>query len=174
VAGSFAVPSFDAGVAATIIDPTTNASFRAGSDAAQGQKWRDSGSQGIVFDFQKMKLDGPMDQAVAYLSFWVYSTKQLDNFLAESNLPKLTLVAHCDDGAEIWLNGKSIGKSSHRGPLESNSFTIPNVLLQKGWNHFLVKVVQDTGRWEFSARFTCDQPEYLDSLNSALEKPAGD
>jgi beta-galactosidase len=172
VAGSFPVSSFDEGLAASVIDPSSGPSIHAGAKAPQGRVWTVSQNNGTVFDFKKLKLPGPTDLAVAYLSFWVFSTKQLDNFLAESNLPKLSIAAASDDSAEIWLNGKSIAKNLHRGPIEMNKFQVPSVLLQKGWNHFLVKVIQDTGEWQFKATFQCDQPAYLNSLDSALEKPS--
>jgi len=170
VAGAFSDGTFQQGLATSYIDPKVEP--KAGAEAAPGLKWIVSRNNGSIFDFKKLNLPGPMEDAVGYLSFWVFSTKQLDNFLAESNLPKLDIVAYADDGAEVWLNGKSIGKTAHRGPIESGKFVISNVLLQKGWNHFLIKVIQDKGQWQFKATFQCDQPDYLNALNSAPEKPA--
>jgi beta-galactosidase len=43
--------------------------------------------------------------------------------------------------------------------------------LHEGWNHFLIKVIQGTGAWQFKGRLTCNQPDFLAGLASALEKP---
>jgi len=43
--------------------------------------------------------------------------------------------------------------------------------LRQGWNHFLVKLVQTNGKWEFSGKLSCSQTDFLAQLTSALNKP---
>ena len=142
-------------------------SFPAGSPALPGSKpWNMVYSGSGQFDLGKLITDGPRQDAVAYLSFWVSSPRALDDLLLEPNMPVVNMEVTADDAAQVWLNGQMIigDKLSATGRAEA-------LKLHQGWNHFLIKVIQTGGDWQFSGRLTCNQPDFLAGLESALEKP---
>ena len=134
----------------------------------QNKRWHVAGSDKGVFDLRKQPLDGPGDNAVTYLSFWVLSSRALDNLLLEPNVPKLDLKLQTDDGIEIWLNGKSISTDSDKAGGDIQASGLP---LQQGWNHFLIRVAHAKGDDKFQAQLDCSQPDFLSGLKSALQKP---
>ena len=141
-------------------------------DKSGGLEWRahpadDDG----VFDFRKMGLPGPMENAAAYLSFWVWSPRPLDDMLVEPNLPKLALRLGSDDGCQVWLNSRLVKEDRGTHPYTPDEFTADALPLMRGWNHFVVKVVQGTGQWQFGARLTCSDPAFLGELRGAVEPP---
>jgi hypothetical protein len=70
-----------------------------------------------------------------------------------------------DDAAQLWLNGKIIINTTN------GSAKAEALKFHLGWNHFLIKVVQTGGGWQFSGRLTSNQPDFISDLESALEKP---
>lgn len=141
-------------------------------DHSGSLEWRvHSADDDGVFDFRKMALPGPMENAATYLSFWVWSPRPLDNLLVEPNLPKLTLRFGCDDGCQVWLNSKLVGEDRGTHPYAPDQFTANALPLTQGWNHFVVKAVQGTGEWQFGARLTCSDPAFLTQLRSAVTGP---
>lgn len=141
-------------------------------DKSGGLEWRvkpadDDG----VLDFKKMGLPGPLENASVYLSFWVWSPRPLDNLLVEPNLPKLALRYGSDDGCQVWLNSKLVGEDHGTHPYTPDSFTADALPLQRGWNHFVVKVVQGTGEWQFGARLTCSDPAFLGQIRTSAVGP---
>lgn len=141
-------------------------------DKSGGLAWRakpadDDG----VLDFKKMGLPGPTENAAVYLSFWVWSPRPLDNLLVEPNLPRLALRFGSDDGCQVWLNSKRIKENRGTHPYTPDEFTADALPLARGWNHFVVKVVQGTGEWQFGARLTCSDPLFLAQLRTSVAGP---
>jgi hypothetical protein len=121
-----------------------------------------------VIDLRKQPLDGPGENAVSYLNFWVLSPKALDNLLLDPNLPKVDLNMQTADGVEVWLNGKSVLQSPAGG---SGDVVASTLTLQQGWNHFLVRLEHGKGDDKFSAHLVSSQPDFLNDIKSALQKP---
>jgi hypothetical protein len=124
-----------------------------------------------VADLAKAKLDGPTNNAVAFLSFWVQSPRDLSDLLIEPNIPVVNLEVAADDAVQVWLNGKQIINNIRNGDLDNGKAKAEALKLHQGWNHFLVKVIQLGGEWKFTGRLTCNQPDFLSDLESALQKP---
>jgi beta-galactosidase len=160
--GSFPIASIQEGVEKNWIDPAAGESIRANTKL-EGKTWNLSFNESGLFDITKEKIDGPRYNAAAYLSFWVSSPRNLDDLLIEPNIPVVNMEVTADDAAQVWLNGKKIINNG-QGKAEA-------LKLHQGWNHFLIKVIQTGGGWQFSGRLTCSQPEFLAELESALEKP---
>jgi hypothetical protein len=131
-----------------------------------GKPWTPVYSESGQFDLTRLVTGGPKQDAVTYLSFWVSSPRALDDLLLEPNIPVVNMEVTADDAAQVWLNDKLIigEKPSASGRAEA-------LKLRQGWNHFLIKVIQTGGGWQFSGRLTCNQPDFLAGLESALEKP---
>jgi len=78
---------------------------------------------------------------VAYVRTWVFSNKDQSGILEMG----------ADDGLKAWVNGKAVHSNPTPGkcvPGEEKA----KIALKRGWNEVLLKIVQDTGPWEFCAR----------------------
>lgn len=139
------------------------------NDRLANKRWHVvSADKSNVFNLRKGPLDGPGDNAVTYLSFWVMCPKALDNLLLDPDLPKVDLKMQTGDGVEMWLNGKSITPAD---PGTNGDIVASSLALQKGWNHFLVRLAHTKGDDNFQAQLVCNQPDFLNDLKSAMQKP---
>ena len=95
------------------------------------------------FDFHDRGFEGPKEPSTSYMSFYLDSPRDLVNLLIEPNLPKLFLNLETACCLRVWLNGKDIftKPTLSADPVKSK---IP-LLLQKGSNHILIKVVNVDG-----------------------------
>lgn len=164
-AGSFPASSAKEGMSRDFIDVSAGESIRNGA-TVQGKKWQLLFEESGLIDLTKLRLEGSRTNAVAYLSFWVSSPRDLSDLLIEPNIPVVNMEVTADDAAQVWLNGKTIINTS------TGSSKAEALKLHQGWNHFLIKVAQTGGGWNFSGRLTSNnQPEFIADLESALEKP---
>lgn len=84
----------------------------------------------------------PNEQAIAYGLAYVFSPEKRQTHLLLGS----------DDGVRIWLNEKLIHTNpAYRGAYPDQD-KIP-VILEKGWNRLLVKVLQGGGGWGYYVRF---------------------
>jgi beta-galactosidase len=148
------------------INPSAGASFRDKADA-NGRRWQVVDAEQGSLELLKKPIDGPADNSVTYLSFWLLSPRPLDDLLIEPNMPKLDLKLHSGDALELFFNGKSYLKK----PAANGEVVAQALPLQQGWNHFLVRVNHVKGDGKFSAELVCSKPEFLNDLKSATEKP---
>jgi len=123
------------------------------------------------FNFKKMGLSGPMDNAVVYVSFWLWSPRPLDDLLIEPDMPKLDFVGGADDAWKVWLNGEMMSEKFRTGPLDIGMIDCKTMPIKQGWNHFLIKVVQGGGNWQFAAQLKCSDYTYMGQLKAAAENP---
>jgi beta-galactosidase len=149
----------------TAIKPKSN-------DSIADNKWipAKAGTEGF-FDFKKMGLPGAQTNSAAYLSFWLWSPRPLDDLLLEPDMPRLDLIAGSDDACRIWLNGMLIADDFAMRPLKIGDIECKNLQLKQGWNHFLVKIVQGSGDWQFAAQLRCSDYAFLNKLKAATESP---
>ncbi len=122
------------------------------------------------FDFKSLDLIGSENNAVSYISFWVYSPRSLVNLLAEPNMPKLGMKLGADDGFKIYLNNKSLFEDIKPGGLVEDEYFYDRIPLEKGWNHMLIKSLQLGGDWELMMRFICNDPNFFKKLNFKVDK----
>ena len=172
VCGSFAADS--AAAAYDVDNVSINPALQPRVGDRSGERpWQihSAGGDGI-FNFLSMGLPGPHENAAVYLSFWMWSPRPLDNLLLEPNLPKLDLLIGSDDGCQVWLNAKRIQEDRGTHPLTPGSMKCESLPLQRGWNHFIVKVVQGGGEWQFRADLRSSDPLFLTELHTSLAGPA--
>lgn len=124
-----------------------------------------------IMDFNKMGLPGPNLNCAAYISFWIYSPRPLDQLLAQPNVPRVDMIAGADDSMKLWLNGNVLTEEYATHPLNIEQHRLTGLPLKQGWNHFLVKVVQGWGEWQFAARIQCTDPVFLSEMRSSVESP---
>ena len=176
LANALVCGSFGAATAAAAYD-TDNVGIGAAlhpkpGDRSGGLEWlAKPADDGGVLDFKKMRLPGPTENAAVYLSFWVWSPRPLDDLLVEPNLPKLALRFGSDDGCQVWLNSRLLKEDRGTHPYTPDEFTADALPLARGWNHFVVKVVQGTGEWQFGARLTCSDPAFLGQMRTSVAGP---
>jgi hypothetical protein len=84
---------------------------------------------------------GEGEQRVAYVRTWIYSDKD----------QPARFEFGTDDGNKVWLSGKLVHSSTQGGAATPGKFKA-DVTLAKGWNPVLMKVIQDTGGWQFCFR----------------------
>jgi hypothetical protein len=169
---SFPVPTLEAGVECRLIDPAEGNRIRVEAKSAD-KPWKIVAAKDARIDFVRVPFSGPKQNAVAYLSFWVASTQDLEDLLVKPGLPNVGLEIAADDAAQVWLNGKEVLRNIRKGPIAEGKATVQGLKLKQGWNHVLIKLIQASGgwHWNFTGRLTCDQPDFLAKLGSALEKP---
>jgi hypothetical protein len=136
-----------------------------------GRKWQPVFEETGVFDFTKLNLPGSAENAEAYLSFWIYSPRALEDLLLEPNLPQVNFEVTQNDTVQVWLNKELIIAKRYSASSAHGATVVEGLKLRAGWNHFLVELAHASGRWEFSGRFTSSQPGFLAQLDSSLEKP---
>lgn len=168
--GSFPVNSIEEGALQNFVDPAKGEAIKANT-MTEGKPWNLLYNESGLFDFNKVKWDGPAQNAAAYLSFWVSSPRSLEDLLLEPNIPTVNLELATDDAVQVWLNGKLVLQNIRKGSIEEGKAKSDALKLRQGWNHFLIKVIKTTRGWQFSGRLTSNQPDFLPMLGSALEKP---
>lgn len=68
-----------------------------------------------------------------------------------------------DDGHKLWCNGEPMAQADRGGAATPGEFkTI--LSLRKGWNALLLKVIQDSGPWEFCLRLRAPSGDRLEGL----------
>ncbi|MDR0532991.1 MAG: hypothetical protein LBH01_03460 [Verrucomicrobiales bacterium] len=167
--GYFPVPSIKETANANPVDPA-NDNIRE-KTRTDGKEWKKVEQENGNFNIQDLKLQGFQSNIAAYLSFWVYSPRPLDNLLLEPNMPVVNLETAQNDSVQAWLNGKQIINNIRTGPSEGGKSVAEGLKLQQGWNHVLIKLTRAAGGWDFNCKLTSNQPEFLTQLDSALEKP---
>lgn len=139
-----------------------------------GKTWALINSDNGVFDLGKSKFNTADQYQVAYMTFWVFSQRSLEDLLLEPNLPTVNLEVSAEDAVQVWLNGNTILQNTQRGGnrnIENGQIKSEPLKLRQGWNQFLIKVIKTNRGWQFSGRLTSNQPDFLPGLESALEKP---
>lgn len=94
-----------------------------------------------------------------YISFWVYSPRSLVNLLAEPDMPVLNINIETKDTIALYINKRRIDAS------QQNMFrALP---LEKGWNHFVVKINTENN---LRIQFNCNQKKFLKNLGSVVSR----
>jgi len=168
ICGSFAFA--DSKEAYNVIPPTGEIKEEAALD---GRKWQTHDADGNgVFDFKNGLVTGPQENTFAYLAVWIKSSKPLDDLLSEPDLPRLSFIYGCDDGCQIWLNGKLLASNERTGPLGAEDFNLNYLPLKLGWNQLVIKVVQVGGEWKFAGKFSCTDLNFLSKLELETKRSA--
>ncbi|BDI32045.1 beta-galactosidase [Capsulimonas corticalis] len=132
------------------------------------RNWKSVGASGGALDLGALEGANSHKSAIGYLSFWLYSPKDLANLLLDPHLPNVTLTVGSVAGAQIWLNGKSLPTKP-----QGDGAIVNPLLLPQGWSHLLVKIVRsETGLGaQPSLSLQSSQADYLPQIHGAQEKP---
>ena len=110
------------------------------------------------------------ENAIAYLSFWIYSPRSLTDLLIEPDMPRLDMHFGVDDALAFSINGSPVKEYIRMGSMTEDQFTYEGLPIEKGWNHMLIKVVQGTDDWECKVRFTATKPSLMKDILSTVDK----
>jgi beta-galactosidase len=150
---------------ASVIDPA------ASPESDPAKPWKPAFQESGTFDLTKLGLSGSPQNAAALLSFWVHSPRSLEDLLLEPDLPVVNFEVAQNDAVQVWLNDRPILEKLRVGPIEGGKATAAALKLRQGWNHFLIRLSHSGGGWEFTGALTCNQPDFLHQLDSAVERP---
>ena len=118
------------------------------------------------FHLKEMPFHGTQENSACYLSFYLNSPRQLDNLLIEPNVPKLYLNLETICCFRIWLNGKEIFTQAEISAQPVNS-PIP-LLLQKGNNHILMKVVNADTDCSVKVSLSSSRVDFVEKLTVSV------
>jgi hypothetical protein len=119
-----------------------------------------------VFDITQIGLVGDVQNAMAFLSFWIRSPHSLENLLLEPDLPQVDFQIATPGFIEMWLNELQVSDSQ----AEAGMTIAKGLKLKAGWNHLLLKLTRSTDRSEFKGNFSSNKPGFLSQLDSSLER----
>ncbi|MDB5328183.1 MAG: glycoside hydrolase family 2, partial [Phycisphaerales bacterium] len=140
------------------------------------RKWTegtaDPASQLFDLGGNRLKLPGSNRSANAYVSFWVNSPRALDDVLGQPDVPHVDLLIQgSEHAAAAWLNGKLL-KDAPPAEARGANQLFPALVLQRGWNHIMLKLYRGDDEWKFGAQLRCSDPTFLSTVQATLESPA--
>ncbi|HMH20933.1 MAG TPA: glycoside hydrolase family 2 TIM barrel-domain containing protein [Puia sp.] len=168
--GNFPVAFLQDGAIRNLIDPLSGEQMRSGANVG-GKTWSPVFNENGLFEPFRNRGDGARTNGVGYLSFWVSSPRSLEDLLAEPDIPVVNMEVAASNAVQVYLNGKMIIDNIRSGNIEGGKAGSAALKLHQGWNHFLIKLIQPDGRWQFSGQLTSNQPDFLAELESSMEKP---
>jgi beta-galactosidase len=101
-----------------------------------------------------------------YFSFWLYSSRSLSDLLIEPDMPSLDMLLETQNPVYFWLNGKSVNTSTAIG----SEVKVPNLLLEKGWNHLILKIDKRNELTRFGVRFHSADNAFMKKMLSSVVK----
>jgi hypothetical protein len=124
------------------------------------------GKEGIRVEWKKMTADptgfmrlenqiSPSERGIVYGLVYVFSQEQ--------RVAQMLLGS--DDGVRVWLNGELVHTNpAYRGAYPDQDRV--SVMLKKGWNPLLIKILQGSGGWGYYVRFVDPRGQILWSTES--------
>jgi hypothetical protein len=106
--------------------------------------WKSVQSKEAVFDFNET-LGSPQENVAGYLVAYLVCDKELTD---------LTLLIGNNDQSRTYLNGKEVFKYTETGTLEKDSNKVEKLILNKGVNIIVFKVINENNNWQGCLRFT--------------------
>lgn len=168
-AGPAATATFGETLAKTAGDLNKMAAIKNGSQL-DGKEWQSRYSESGVFTLADGTKTAGQDQ-VTYISCWIASPRSLEDLLLEPNLPTVNLEIQTDGAAQAWLNGAPVLQNVRdAGQPQPKTISSP-LKLRQGWNYLLIRLVRTQDSWHVAGQLLSTQPEFIDQLNSSIEKP---
>ena len=166
-AGRFDLPTLKEAVEASFVAPNASDSMVLGKKVKDRSWTPVSATPGGTFDFAPLNGVNAQKFPFTYLSFWLYSPKDLTNLLLDPDLPKVDLISSAAQSTQIWVGAKSVDVTT-----QGDQNVAASLPLQQGWNHILVKnVVLPGDNSGSSLKLRSTQPDYLTQMQVTLEKP---
>lgn len=164
-AGRFAAPDLEAAMETDFI-----------GDLANGIVWKPVASPSRDrFQLRDLGQEGPENGAFAsYFSFWIRSPRAPGNLLADApDAPCFAIHCYVSGGCRLFVNSKVHESMPPENADYLKLLTYDGILLKKGWNRCVIKVVSDSlvdpNPATLAVRISSNRPEYLRQLDSAVE-----
>ena len=175
--GRFGGTDVDSALAA---DPIGQATARPRPGQAQaGRAWAlVNAPSKDRFILRELKQDGPQDAFAVYFSFWIKSSRSLDDLLADGpDAPKFDMFCYVFEKSRLFLNGREVVPSQAEPADYRTRLAYNGLPLKKGWNHMMIKVASsrlDGDRpGTLAVRIRSSNPEYLRQVETAVQ-PEGE
>jgi len=128
--------------------------------AANGElKWKEVALEDYMIDFNVV-LGRETTQSVAYAVCYIRS---------EADQPALQMLVGSEAVAKAYLNGKPVYNHPFVRGYFADQDAIPNIVLNAGLNVLVFKVVNETGPWQGSIRFTDPQGNPVKGIKVTLD-----
>lgn len=137
---------------------------RAGERSRAGQTevvWRAVQQEDYLIEFNVL-LGVPSEWSVAYAVCYIES---------EVNQTNLVMRVLTDDQGKIYLNGQEIYRMTNPTSFERDRDWVRGVNLKAGLNVLVFKVVNETGTWQGSVRFTDAAGQPVKGIRVTLAPP---
>jgi beta-galactosidase len=124
-----------------------------------------------IFELRNARISGSNENAVVYLSFWFYSPRSLSDLLIEPDMPILNMYVNTHHDFDVVLNGKPIAPKVK--VMQEGTAKLTTIPVEKGWNHFIVKIVRGPGEgaWDTTIKFDCvNNGEYMKQVLSSVAR----
>jgi len=122
-------------------------------------KWREVALTNEVIDFNEI-VGKASEHSVAYAVCYIRS---------EAEQHGLQMLVGSDDEAKVYLNGKQVHKAPSTRLFFAEQDTVPDLALKAGLNVLVFKVVNETGDWKGSNRFTDAQGNPVKGIKVTLD-----
>lgn len=131
---------------------------------SDNQSWAVAIAENGLFSLAKPERDRT---AVAYMSFWIYSPRSLSNLLAEPDMPSLDMFLDFEGGFAVYLNKNKVFSKESVGQAETK---VPNIMLDKGWNHMVIKLVnpRNNSQIKTNIRFNSADKNFMKQILSSV------
>ena len=132
-----------------------------GDTAKAGDKeltWKKYQASDYFIDFNG-HLGAQTENSVAYAVCYVNT---------DDEMPNLTMKIGSDDQSKVWLNGKEVLKQPEARALDKDQDTVENIILKKGSNVLVFKVVNEGGDWSGCVRFVDKEGKPVKNLKISL------
>lgn len=107
--------------------------------------WKRVESPEFFIDFRRLAGDGPAEDAVAYAVCYLH---------ADTDLKGLRLLMGSNDQAKVYLNGKAVLEVSLSRSLRKDQSRADDLVLRRGENILVFKVVNEKNNWQGCVRLT--------------------
>jgi len=120
-----------------------------------------------IFEVLNTGSEDGQRNPVVYMSFWIFSPRSLSDLLIEPNMPSLDMYLKTSGGFTLWINEKKVD-SKETG--NNKEMKIPNLLLEKGWNHVKIKLVREErgGNIKGGVRFHSSDDQFMKQILSSV------
>lgn len=139
------------------------------NEQSGGKSWKvATANEKGIFGISDLNAPNNSKNPVVYLSYWLYSPRSLSNLLAEPDMPSLDLYVKVNGGCTVWLNGNRV--ASQELPSGAEEIKIPNLMPDKGWNHFIIKVASSEDKKELKTgiRFWSADKDFMKQILSSV------
>lgn len=138
-------------------------------DRSNDKFWNLISANNNTLELRGARITGSNENAAVYLSFWFFSPRSLSDLLIEPDMPVLTMSVRTHVETKVFLNGGSLEELKTKDKEGVAIFS--GIPVEKGWNHFIVKITRGSGEgsWDACVKFDCsNNKDYMKNILSSV------